>query len=356
MISFSLLLSGKTVFVRRYPEQKSAILCEIIHEEDAYTLVREIESGHYFRTPTNLIEYSDEPQINPIYQVSFHPIPANLSLIVSYAIKNLRWQTRYILQTYSDRPTQFQILVDIINSSPSNYQFEQIHLMSGDINLAFSPGRSSPLIMAKTTSQDRTDYSGISLFSSINKSLTIDPLSILTLPIRSPDIQIRTIFIYTLVVTMPDVVSNDFVLIDSHKDKFQRLYQLSNSSSFLPTGHLLLYDSSINVLTGEWYLPTLVESEKYEFKLGEDPDVILIYNRTTNINQKSNSSLVTTNVLIQNYKQQKIHIRFKSICELSMVCLFYDEKARSLGSRLRYELHLKPKSEVVFSYTSIRLF
>ena len=276
-------------------------------------------------------------------------------------MKSLRWQTRYTLQTYSDRPTQFQILVDIINSSPSKYQFEQIHLMTGDINLAFSPSRSSPLIMANNPSsssstQDRTDYSGISLFSSINESLHIDPYSIVTLPIRSPEIQIRTIFIHTLVLTMPEVTSNDVVLIDSQKDKFQRLYELSNSSSFLPTGHLLLYDSPDNVLTGEWYLPTLVESEKYEFKLGEDPDVILIYNRTTNISQKMNSSLITTNVLIQNYKQQKIHIRFKSICDLSMVCLFYDDKARSLGSRLRYELYLKPKSEVAFSFTSIRLF
>ena len=228
--------------------------------------------------------------------------------------------------------------------------------MSGDINLAFSNSKSSPLIMTKIPAQDRIDYSGIYLFSSINTSLTIDPYSILTLPIRSPDIHIRTIFIYTLVLTMPSIPLKDVVFVDSSKDKFQRLYQLSNSSSFLPTGHLLLYDSPANVLTGEWYLPTLIQSEKYEFKLGEDPDVILFYNRTININEKTNSSLMTTNVLIQNYKQKQIHIRFKSICDLSMICLFYDDKARSLGSRLRYELFLKPKSEVVFAFTSIRLF
>ncbi len=288
--------------------------------------------------------------------MSFHSIPSNLSFIVSYAIKNLRWQTRYTLQTYSDRPTKFQILVDIINSSPSTYRFDQTHLMTGDINLAFGTSKSSSLIIAKSSFQDRIDYSGIYLFSSINRSLTIDPYSIVTLPIRSPYIHIQTIFIYTLILKMPSISFNDVVLIDSNKDKFQRLYQLSNSSSFLPTGHLLLYDSVDNILTGEWYLPTLVESEKYEFKLGEDPEVILYYNRTTNMNQKSNSTVITTNVLIQNYKQQKIHLRFKSICELSMICLFYDDKARSLGSRLRYELFLKPKSEVVFSYTSIRLF
>jgi hypothetical protein len=81
--------------------------------------------------------------------------------------------------------------------------------------------------------------------------------------------------------------SNDIVLIESNKHKFQRLYQLLNSLSFLSTGHLLLYHSSTNVLTGEWYLPTLTQSQKYEFNLGEDPDVILIYNRTTTMNQKN---------------------------------------------------------------------
>ncbi|CAF5168214.1 unnamed protein product, partial [Rotaria sp. Silwood1] len=108
--------------------------------------------------------------------------------------------------------------------------------------------------------------------------------------------------------------------------------------------------------TGEWHLPTLTEFEKYEFKLGEDPDIILEYNRTTTNNQKTNSSLITTNILIQNYKQQKINIRFKSICELSLVCVFYDDKARSLGARLDYELNLKAKAEVAFSFTTIRLF
>jgi hypothetical protein len=142
----------------------------------------------------------------------------------------------------------------------------------------------------------------------------------------------------------------------SKKYNFQRFYQFSNISSFLPAGHLLLYDSSTNVLTGEWHLPTLTESENYEFKLGEDSDVMIMYNRTTTSNPNTNSSLITTKVLIQNYKQQKINILFKSICDLSMICLFYDDKARSLGTRLRYELFLKAKSEVIFSFTAVRLF
>ncbi|CAF2670306.1 unnamed protein product [Rotaria sp. Silwood2] len=347
---------GKKVFVRRYPEHKFPVVCEIINEDNSYSLVREIETGHYFRVQSNLIEYFDEPQSSPIYEVSFHPIPSNHSLIVSYIIKNLRWQPRYILQTYSDRSIKFQILVDIINTSPFTYQFNETHLMSGDIDLTFGTNRISSLIDAKTLTKTNIDYSGVHLFSSMNSSLKIDPYSILTLPIQSPNIQIKIIYMYTLVLTMPPVSTNNIVSVISNKHKFQRLYQLSNSSSFLPTGHLLLYDSSSNVLTGEWHLPTLVELEKYEFKLGEDPDIILEYNRTTTNNQKTNSSLIATNILIQNYKQRKINIRFKSICELSMVCLFYDDKARSLGARLDYELNLKAKAEVAFSFTTIRLY
>jgi len=230
--------------------------------------------------------------------------------------------------------------------------------MSGDINLTFGASKSSSVVATNVSTEDQIDHSGIYLFSSINKSLIIDPYSIFTLPIHPFNIHIKTFFIHTLVLTMPSSISfiNNFVSIDSSKNKLQRVYQLSNSSSILPTGHILLYDSSANVLTGEWHLPTLAQSEKYEFKLGEDPDVMLVYNCTTTTNQKTNSSLITTNVLIQNYKQQKINIRFKSICELSMLCLFYDDKARSLGSHLFYELVLKARSEVVFSFTTIRLF
>ncbi|CAF1149119.1 unnamed protein product [Rotaria sordida] len=356
IIRLHINMTGKKVFVRRYPEHKFPIICEIINEDNSYSLVREIETGHYFRVQSNLIEYVDEPQLNSIYEVSFHPIPSNQSFIVSYIIQNLRWQPRYILQTYSDRSTKFQILVDIINTSPFTYQFNETHLMSGDIDLTFGTNKISSLIDAKTSTKTNIDYSGIHLFSSMNSSLKIDPYSILTLPIQSLNIHIKTVFIYTLVLTMPSISTNNIVSIISNKHKFQRLYQLSNSSSFLPTGHLLIYDSSSNVLTGEWHLPTLTEFEKYEFKLGEDPDIILEYNRTTTNNQKTNSSLITTNILIQNYKQQKINIRFKSICELSIVCLFYDEKARSLGARLDYELNLKAKAEVVFSFTTIRLY
>jgi hypothetical protein len=223
-------------------------------------------------------------------------------------------------------------------------------LISGDINLIFGTSKSSSLIAAKTSSN-------IHLFSCINRSLTIDPYSILTLPMQSPNIHVKTVFAYTLLLTKLLTPVNKIVSIAvSNKYKFQRLYQFLNISSFLPTGHLLLYDSPANILTSEWQLPTLLESEKYEYKLGEDSDVILLYNRTTTSNPKTNSSLITVNVLIQNYKQQKINIRFKSICELSMICLFYDDKARSLGPRLRYELFLKAKSEVVFSFTTVRLF
>ncbi|CAF1539794.1 unnamed protein product [Rotaria sp. Silwood1] len=349
-------MTGKKVFVRRYPEHKFPIICEIINEDNSYTLVREIETGHYFRVQSNLIEYLNEPQSNPIYEVSFHPIPTNNSFIVSYIINNLRWQPRYILQTFSDRSPIFQILVDIINTSPFNYHFNQTYLMSGDIDLTFGTNKISSLIDSKILTKTNIDYSGIHLFSFMNNSLIIKPYSIFTLPIQSSNIQIKTIFIYTLILTIPTISTNNIISIISNKHKFQRLYQLSNSSSFLPTGHLLLYDSTLNVLTGEWHLPTLTEFEKYEFKLGEDPDIILEYNRTTTNNQKTNSSLITTNILIQNYKQQKINIRFKSICELSLVCVFYDDKARSLGARLDYELNLKAKAEVAFSFTTIRLF
>ncbi|CAF4000433.1 unnamed protein product, partial [Rotaria magnacalcarata] len=264
-----------------------------------------------------------------------------------------RWQARYTLQTYPDRSTRFQIIVDIINSSPLNFHFNQTHLMAGDIDLTFST--SSSLVDSKTQTKNDIDYSGINLFTCINNSLTIDPYSILTLPIESPNIQIKTIFTYNLIISIPSLVLSNATSMISNKHKLQRVYQISNSSLFLPTGHLMLYDSSLNVLTGEWHLPTLTEFEKYEFKLGEDPDIMLEYNRTTTNDQKTNSSIITTNVLIQNYKQRSINIRFKSTCESSMICLYYDDKARSLGSRLNYELYLKTKSEVLFSFTTIRL-
>jgi hypothetical protein len=219
--------------------------------------------------------------------------------------------------------------------------------MSGDINLAFGNGKSSSLIATTTPLKNNIDYSGVRLFSLVNGSLTIEPYSILTLPILLPNISIKVLFTYTLVLMIP--IPNSATSVISGKHKFQRLYQLSNSSSFLPTGHLLLYDSSSKILTGEWHLPALAESEKYEFELGQDPDIMLVYNRTTN------SSLVTTNVLIQNYKQRKVNIRFKSVCQSTMTCLFYDNKARSLGPRLRYDPIIEAKSEVAFTFTAVRL-
>ncbi|CAF1295829.1 unnamed protein product [Rotaria magnacalcarata] len=353
VLRIAMNMTGKKVLVRRYPEHKKPVVCEIINEDYSYSLVREIETGHYFRVQSNLIEYNDEPQPNTIYEVSFHPLPANDTFIVSYVIKNIRWQARYTLQTYPDRSTRFQIIVDIINSSPLNFHFNQTHLMAGDIDLTFST--SSSLVDSKTQTKNDIDYSGINLFTCINNSLTIDPYSILTLPIESPNIQIKTIFTYNLIISIPSLVLSNATSMISNKHKLQRVYQISNSSLFLPTGHLMLYDSSLNVLTGEWHLPTLTEFEKYEFKLGEDPDIMLEYNRTTTNDQKTNSSIITTNVLIQNYKQRSINIRFKSTCESSMICLYYDDKARSLGSRLNYELYLKTKSEVLFSFTTIRL-
>lgn len=352
------LFLGKTVFVRKYPEQKQSIACEMIREDNEYSIVREIETDHYLRIQSNLIEYPHEPQLNSMYEVSFHPTPANLSFIVTYVINNLRWHARYSLQIFLDGQTQFQILADIINSSPLLYQFNQTNLMSGDINLTFGNSKSSSLIAPTTTtssSKNTIDYSGVHLFSLINSSLTIEPYSILTLPIILPNIAIKVLFTYTLILTIPLPISNLATSVFSGKHKFQRLYQLSNSSSFLPTGHLLLYDSSSKILTGEWHLPTLAESEKYEFELGQDPDIMLVYNRTISINRTTNSSLMTTNVLIQNYKQRKVNIRFKSICQLSMTCLFYDNKARSLGPRLRYDPIIEGKSEVAFTFTAVRL-
>ncbi|CAF4566588.1 unnamed protein product, partial [Rotaria magnacalcarata] len=79
----------------------------------------------------------------------------------------------------------------------------------------------------------------------------------------------------------------------------------------------------------------------YEFELGQDSDIMLVYNRTLTTNRATNSTLVTTNVLVQNYKKRKVNIRLKSICQLSMTCVFYDNKGRTLGPRLRYELVLQ---------------
>lgn len=293
--------------------------------------------------------------MSPIYEVSFHPIDSNQTLMVTYAVNNLRWHARYILQTFASGDTQFQILADIINSGPLKYQFNSTELMSGDFNLVFSNGKSSSLMATTPSTENTVDYSSIHVFSRIDDLVTIEPNSILTLPILSPHIQIRMFFTYNLILTMPVPISNSALSITSGKHKFHRLYQLSNSSSYLPTGHLLLYDSPSHVLTGEWHLPTLTESEKYEFELGEDPDIMLIYNRTMTVNRTTNSSLVTAHVLIQNYKQRRVNIRFKSACQLQMTCLFYDDKARSLGSRLRYNLTLEAKSEVAFAFTAVRL-
>jgi len=327
----------------------------MIREENEYSIVRDIETGRYFRVQSDLIEYPQEPQSNPIYEVSFYPITTNLSLIVTYVVNNLRWHARYSLQIFANGQTQFQILADIINSSPSFYHFNQTNLMSGDIHLSFNNGKSSSLIIPSTTSQNSIDYSGIYLFSLINGSLTIEPYSTLTLPILLPNIRVKVMFTFTLVLTIPSPTSNSGTSVVVGKHKFQRFYQLSNSSSILPTGHLLLYDSSSNVLSGEWNLPTLAESEKYEFELGQDPDIILIYNRTLSTNRTTNSSLITTNVLIQNYKQRKVNIRFKSLCQIPITCLFYDNKARSLGPRLRYDPIVEAKSEAAFTFTTVRL-
>ncbi|CAF2420452.1 unnamed protein product [Rotaria sp. Silwood2] len=336
-------------------ERKDPIPFELIKQDNEYSIVRETETGHYFRIQSDLIEYSYEPQLDPIYEVSFYPLPINLSLIITYIVNSLRWNVRYTLQTFADGQTQFQILADIINSSPLIYYFNLTHLMAGDINLAFGNSKSSSLIATTISSKNNIDYSGIHLFSLINKSLTIEPYSILTLPILLANIQIKVCFTYNLILTIPLPITNSITSIISGKHKFQRLYQLSNSSSFLPTGQLLVYDSTLNVLTGECHLPTLAESEKYEFELGQDPDIMFVYNRTLTINRTTNSSLTTTNILIQNYKQRKVNVRFKSMCQLSMICLFYDSKARSLGSRLRYDLILEAKSEVAFTFTTVRL-
>lgn len=307
------------------------------------------------RVQSDLIEYSDEPQLSSFYEISFPTAPSNVPLIISYVINSLQWHTRYILRTFTDGKNQFQILADIINTSPFTYNFNLTQLMAGEISLAFASGQSSSLVATNVASKNNIDYSGIHVFSFINKTLTIAPNSILTLPIILPKIQIKVSYAYALILTIPSVTSNSETLTMAGKHKFQRLYQLSNSSSFLPTGHLLVYDSSSNVLTGECNLPTLAESEKYEFELGQDHDVILTYNRTITTSRATNSTLITTSVLIQNYKHRKVSIRFKSMCQVSMTCLFYDNKGRTLGSRLRYELVLQTKSEVAFTFSAIRM-
>ncbi|CAF5147977.1 unnamed protein product, partial [Rotaria socialis] len=38
-------MTGKNVLVRRYPEHKKPVVCEIINEDYSYSLVREIETG-----------------------------------------------------------------------------------------------------------------------------------------------------------------------------------------------------------------------------------------------------------------------------------------------------------------------
>ncbi|CAF0803080.1 unnamed protein product [Adineta ricciae] len=347
--------SDKRIFVRTHLAQEEPIACELIRDDREHSLVRDIKTGRYFHVHSDLIEYSYEPQSNPIYQVSFHPILTNHSLVVTFILNSLRWNARYTLQTYNNGQVEFQVLADIINTSPLPYYSNRTYLMSGDINLAFGSGKSSALTISSDTLESTVDYSGVHLFSTINKTLTIEPYSILTLPILFPYIRVKALFVYTLILTMPSPILNSAQAIISGKHKFQRLYQLSNSSSFLPTGHLLLYDSSAHILTGEWQLPTLAESEKYEFELGQDADIMLVYNRTLSMNRATNSSLMTTNVLIQNYKQRKVNIRFKSICQVSITCLFYDNKARSLGSRLRSDLVIDAKSEIAFTFTTIRL-
>lgn len=327
----------------------------MIRDHTEYSTVRELETGRYFRVPSHLIEYPQEPYSTPIYEVSFSPVTSNLSLIVTYAVHNLRWHARYSLQIFANGQTHFQILADIINSSPLVYHFNQTNLMAGDIHLAFDNAKSSSFIASTmTTSKNTIDYSGIYLFSLINGSLTIQPHSTLTLPIILPNIRVKLMFTYTLVITIPSSSSANAPSLVSNRQKFQRLYQLSNSSSILPTGHLLVYDSSSNVLSGEWNLPTLAESEKYEFELGQDPDIILIYNRTLSTNRTSNATSIVTNVLIQNYKQRKVNVRFKSFCQIPMVCLFYDNKARPLGARLRYDPVIEAKSEAAFTFTAVR--
>ena len=351
-------LLGKIVQVRRFSEQVNVTTCELIYEDQEMAIVREIETGRYFRVKINLIEYPDEPQIHGIYEISFAPILPNASLMITYAMNGLRWNSRYHLQTFANGQIRFQMLADIINTSPLKYEFNNTDLMSGDLNVVFNRGKSSSLIVSPTIlsqSESNVDYNSVYVFSRINTSLILEPFSIVTVPILTPTIQIQTWFTYNLLFSLPNTMVSSAFSIVSGKHKFRRLFQLSNSSSFLPAGHLLLYDSTSHVLAGEWNLPTLIESEKYEFELGQDPDVMLIYNRTISFNRITNSSLVTTHVLIQNYKQRRVLIRFKSSCQIIMNCLFYDDKARSLGPRLRYNLSLEAKSEVAFNYTAVRM-
>jgi len=49
-------------------------------------------------------------------------------------------------------------------------------------------------------------------------------------------------------------------------------------------------------------------------------------------------------------------IQSRSMCELCMVCLYYNDKARSFGLHLLYELILKVKSDVAFSFTTVQFF
>jgi hypothetical protein len=304
--------------------------------------VRDLDTGHYFRVQRSLIDYPNAPSTSSIYEVSFSPSIDNASLIVSYAVNHLRWHARYILETFDNGQNKFQILADIINSSPITYEFNATDLMIGDLNLIFSNGKSASFVVNMPSIENNIDYSGIHVVSHFDHRLTIEPYSLITLPIRSAYIQIRTLYTYNLILTMSIPMSNS-------------LYQLSNSSSYLPAGHLLVYDSPTNVLTGEWHLPTLAESEKYEFELGQDPDIMLVYNRTMSTNHTTNSSVITTYVLLQNYKQKRVNIRFKSGCLSLMTCLFYDDKSRSLGAHLRYNLTLDAHSEVAFTYTAVRL-
>ncbi|CAF4319895.1 unnamed protein product, partial [Rotaria sordida] len=166
-----------------------------------------------FRIQSDLIEYSAEPQLSPIYEVSFYPVPTNLSLIVTYIVNSLRWNTRYTLQTFSNGQIKFQILADIINLSPLNYYFNLTHLMAGNINLAFGSSKSSSLIATTILSQNNIDYSGIHLFSLINNSLKIEPYSILTLPILLPNINIKVYFTYNLILTIPSPITNSITSI-----------------------------------------------------------------------------------------------------------------------------------------------
>ncbi|CAF0897068.1 unnamed protein product [Didymodactylos carnosus] len=348
-------MKGKTVFVRKYPEQHDAVECTMIHDDNY--VVQEKSSGRYFHAKNDLVEYIDVP-VEKLYELSFNKFDKSSTdntKILTYLVNSLKWRTRYLMNILLNGTVEFSAFADIINSGRTSYTFNTTHLFSGDISVSFL--RSSPHVdrrSSKTTSstigsgiEDQGEYNGIHMFSLINRDLIIESQSTTTFPyVKSPSINVKTILSFTLILS-----TTDTGFLQYEKRKFSRLYLLSNSSTYIPNGLMLIYDNSI--LSGEWSLPKLGEGERYEFELGEDADVLLMRNSTSVINKLTNTTMITTHVLIQNYKNRQINVRFKSVCQLE--CLFYNEKAVSLGHKLRYELLLRSKSEVAFSYSALRL-